>query len=131
MREEAHNKVLSLPVSMDDGNTEDLPEFSVGLTDEAFYALATLPSERLFFHVDHVIGLLSTSPYLGREYDPVYDTTRPPFLCRVLFCEHYGIYYRVYEKEFRITIFAIVDQRRNPTERFDRFEYGITSFDDD
>ena len=131
MREEDHNKALSSHTSTNGESTEDLPEFSVGLTDEAFYALATLPSERLFLHVDHVIGLLGTSPYLGREYDPVYDTTRPPFPCRVLFCEQYGIYYRVHEEAFRVTIFAIVDQRRNPTERFDRFEYGITSFNDD
>lgn len=110
---------------------EDWPEFSVALTDEAFYALAALPTDRLFLHVEQNLELLKTSPYLGREYDPVYEATRPPFPCRVLLCEHYGIYYRVYESDLRITVFAIVDQRRNPMERFDRFDYGIVSIEGD
>ena len=35
--------------------------------------------------------------------------------------------HRVQESDLRITVFAIVDQRRNPIERFDQFDYGIVS----
>lgn len=57
--------------------------------------------------------------------------TKKPSPCLVLSCERYGIYYRVQESDLRITVFAIVDQRRNPIERFDQFDYGIVSVEGD
>lgn len=89
------------------------------LTDEAFYTFTALHPERLFEHVAHDLSLLETTPFLGREYDPAYEAARPPFACRVMFCEHLGIYYCVNEEERRVVVFAIEDQRRNPTERFE------------
>lgn len=93
--------------------------YEVRLTDEAFYALASLPSDRLLEHVEHDLILLETTPYLGEKYDPAYEAACPPFPCRVLFCEHLGIYYSVDGAKQCVSVFAIEDQRRNPTERFD------------
>ncbi len=103
--------------------------FTVELTDEAFFSYVSIASERLFEHVDTDIGLLETNPYLGRIYDPVYDAARPDFTCRVFYCEHYGIYYRVDEKLHRIIVFAIEDQRRDPKNRFSRFDYEVSPLD--
>lgn len=100
----------------DDG---EHPRYEVRLTDAAFFAYASLPTERLYEHVGSDLGLLETTPRLGREYDPVYEAKRPPFPCRVLFCEHYGIYYRVDDESRTVVVFAIEDQRRNPLNRFD------------
>lgn len=109
------------PDSVED---EAFERFDVRLTDEAFYALATLSSDRVFARMGNDLELLGLFPHLGREYDPVYDAARPPFACRVFHCENFGIYYRVDDEERRVVVFAIVDQRRNPVERFSDFERG-------
>lgn len=109
----------------DDSNAEHA--FEVKLTDEAFYAYAALPTERVFAHVGNDLDLLSTSPELGQRYDPAYNAARPPFSCRVLYCEHYGIYYRIDEQERAVIVFAIEDQRRNPLTRFESYEYEVAS----
>ena len=92
--------------------------FEVVLTDEAFYAYVALPSERVFEHVGEDLALLEITPFMGVAYDPVYETKRPPFPCRVLYCEWYGLYYRVDEGARQVVVFAIEDQRRNPSQRF-------------
>lgn len=107
---------------------EEEPSFEVVLTDEAFYAFAALPTERAFDHVDHDLSLLETTPELGQTYDPAYDATRPPFACRVLYCDRYGIYYRIDEAKHRVVVFAIEDQRRNPLTRFESYEYAVTAY---
>jgi len=98
--------------------------YEVILTDEAYYAYAAIPSDATFDHVGKCIELLEESPYLGREYDPAYEAMRPPFECRVLFCEHYGIYYSVDDEACAVTIFAVEDQRRNPQDRFSSHNSG-------
>ncbi len=103
--------------------------FEIEVTDEAFLSYASIPSERVFSHVEADIGLLGTTPFLGREYDPVYEAARPDFPCRVLYCEYYGIYYRVDEAIRRVIVFAIEDQRRNPANRFTSYDYATASFD--
>ena len=90
---------------------------------------STLSTDRAFNRVDHDLELLETTPYLGREYDPVYEAQRPPFPCRVFYSLQYGIYYRVYEEDLRVVVFAIVDQRADPAARFSGFEYGLTRQD--
>lgn len=105
----------------------DAVTWDVIVTDEAFYALAALSSNRLFEHVQHDLTLLETTPRLGRIYDPAYEAALPPFECRVMFCEHLGIYYRAHEEEQRVVVFAIEDQRRNPTERFEYHAIGLNS----
>lgn len=108
-------------------DAEERAPYGVVLTDEAFSAYAGLPTERLFKRVDHDLGLLEKTPYLGREYDPAYEAARPPFPCRVLYCGHYGIYYRVVEDARTVVVFAIEDQRRNPVERFSSIAYEAVS----
>ncbi len=117
-------------VSRDEGPEGEREGFSceVALTDEAFYSYAAIPSEKAFARVGQDIGLLEHTPYLGRVYDPAYDASRPPFPCRVLYCGHYGIYYRVDEDAERVTVFAVVDQRRDLERRFASREYGIIDF---
>ena len=90
---------------------------------------ASLPSASSFTRVDHDLDLLRSFPELGKKYDPVYDAARPPFDCRVLYCEQYGIYYRVDDDSRRVVVFAIVDQRRNPKTRFDGYEYGAVGLE--
>lgn len=102
--------------------------FEVRLTDEAFYAYAALPTERVFAHVDNDLDPLAITPELGQVYDPAYDAAKPPFTCRVLYCEQYGIYYHVDETERAVIVFAIEDQRRNPLTRFESYEYEVASF---
>lgn len=108
---------------------ENQPHFKIALTDEAYFAYASLPSERLLKRMTNDIGLLACTPLLGRTYNPAYEAKRPPFPCRVLYCEHYGIYYGVNDDESLVTIFAIEDQRRNPRKRFSSFEYGLERLD--
>lgn len=105
--------------------------FEVVLTDEAFFTYASIPSDRTFDHLDADLKLLGTTPELGRIYDPAYKATRPPFPCRVFYCEKYGIYYRVDEDARTVLVFAIEDQRRNPENRFSTYEYAITRIDMD
>ncbi len=96
----------------------------VFLTDEAYYAYAAIPSDALFEHIGDDMGLLESTPYIGREYGPAYEAMKPPFECRVLFCEHYGIYYSVDDEACAVTIFAVEDQRRNPQDRFAAQGFG-------
>lgn len=92
--------------------------FEVELTDEAFYSYASLASDRLFEHVTHDLELLRDNPELEHAYDPVYAAQTPPFECRVLYCEHLGIYYRLDETLGQVIIFAIIDQRKDSGESF-------------
>ena len=69
------------------------------------------------------LDLMGLFPELGKKYDPVYDATRSPFDCGVLYCEQYGIYYRVNDSSRRVVVFAIVNRCRNPKTRFDGNEY--------
>lgn len=108
---------------------EESASYEVLLTDEAYLAYVALTSDRVFEHVTHSMELLEASPLLGQVYDPAYEAKRPPFSCRVLFCEHYGIYYLVDESELTIHIVAIEDQRRDPLNRFSSFVYAVESFD--
>ena len=81
----------------------------------------------MFDHVDGDLELLATFPEIGQAYDPAYEAMRPLFACRVLYCEHYGIYYRVDEASRTVTVSAIEDQRRNPLTRFESYEYAVTT----
>lgn len=99
--------------------------FGVKLTDEALYAHAALPAQRIFDHLDNDLDLPATSPELSQAYDPACNAAQPPFACRVLYCEHYGICYRVDETDRAVTVFAIEDQRRNPLTRFESYEYAV------
>lgn len=110
---------------------EEREIFEVVLTDEAFYAYASIPSDRAFDHLDADLKLLETTPELGRVYNPAYKATRLPFPCRVFYCEQYGIYYRVDKDERTVLVFAIEDQRRNPENRFSAYEYAVTRIDVD
>ena len=119
---------------MADGAVADHEEallYTVELTDEAFYAYATLTSERLFDHMGNSLGLLASCPELGQVYNPAYPTAMPDLPCRVLFCEHFGIYYRIDQEALLVRVLAIEDQRRDPATRFSRFEYGVVRLEED
>lgn len=104
-------------------------QYAVVMTDEAFYAYSSISSDRVFNHVDHDLELLGTTPEMGRIYDPVYEACKPPFECRVFYCEYLGIYYRVNDETKEVVVFAIVDQRVGPNNRFSSFEYGIETLE--
>lgn len=108
---------------------EEPARFEVLMSDEAYLTFVALPSDRLFEHVAHNIQLLETSPLLSRIYDPAYEAKRPPFECRILYCEHYGIYYVVDDDALTIHVLAIEDQRRNPLNRLSSVVYAIESFE--
>lgn len=105
--------------------------FVVSLTDDSFYSLTALPSKMLYEHAVKDLKLLETTPFLGRVYDPVYNASRPPFQCRVLYCAHYGIYYTVDSQEHTVLVFALEDQRRNPETRFSSMEHYVVSLDEE
>ncbi len=101
------------------------PSFAVEVTDEAYLDLLALPSDGLLERMGRFLKLLATTPFLGRVYDPAYEAKQPPVKCRVLFCGNYGIYYEVNENALTVTILAIEDQRRDPLNRFSRYDYAI------
>ena len=101
------------------------PTYTVTMTDEAFYAYYALPSRRVVEHVKRNLRLLESSPDLGRVYDPAYEAKSPPSPCRVLYCGHYGIYYRVDDKAKTVTVIALEDQRRNPLDRFSSLKQAL------
>ena len=92
--------------------------YAVELADEAVYAYACIPSPRTYERIGELIGTLGRFPLLGRVYDPLYRAARPPVECRVLYCEHYGIYYHVDEGRRLVTVLAIEDERMDPLGRF-------------
>ncbi len=92
--------------------------FDVVMTDEALYAYAEIPSERVYARIGNLIDFLAEHPYFGEEYDPYYQAAFPPIGCRVFFCAHYGVYYHVDVEQRNISILAIEDHRKNPLSRF-------------
>lgn len=92
--------------------------FDVVMTDEALYAYAESPSERVYTRIGNLIDFLAEHPYFGEEYDPYYQAAFPPIACRVFFCAHYGVYYHVDDEQRRINVLAIEDHRKNPLNRF-------------
>ena len=113
-------------------NAEEPAAYEILFADEAYLAYVALPSDRLFDRITHSIKLLECSPLLGRIYDPAYEAKRPPVPCRVLYCEHYGIYYTVDDEARALYILAIEDQRRDPKNRFSSYSsyvYAVESLD--
>lgn len=92
--------------------------FDVVMTDEALYAYAEVPSERVYARIGNLIDFLAEHPYFGEEYDPYYQAAFPPIDCRVFFCAHYGVCYHVDVEQRNISILAIEDHRKNPLSRF-------------
>ena len=92
--------------------------YDIELTDEALYALASIPSDRIYTRVGDLIDMLAAFPRYGQVYDPYYRAAEPPVACRVLFCGSYGIYYHIDEDKRLVTVLAIEDERRNPLGRF-------------
>ncbi|WP_373580626.1 hypothetical protein [Collinsella aerofaciens] len=45
--------------------------FDVVMTDEALYAYAEIPSERVYARIGNLIDFLAEHPYFGEEYDPL------------------------------------------------------------
>ena len=45
--------------------------FDVVMTDEALYAYAETPSERVCARIGNLIDFLAEHPYFGEEYDPL------------------------------------------------------------
>ena len=92
--------------------------FDIVMTDEALYAYAEIPSERVYARIGNLIDFLAEHPYFGEEYDPYYQAAFPPIDCRVFFCAHYGVCYHVDVEQRNISILAIEDHRKNPLSRF-------------
>lgn len=102
-----------------DGEFNDEREpYDIELTDEALYAYADICSPSALKRIDELIDVLPLHPYFGEEYDPAYESARPPVPCRVLFCAQYGVYYHVDGARRLVTVLAIESQRRNPLMRF-------------
>lgn len=59
--------------------------FDVVMTDEALYAYAEIPSERVYARIGNLIDFLAEHPYFGEEYDPYYQAAFPPIDCRSSF----------------------------------------------
>ena len=79
--------------------------FDVVMTDEALYAYAEIPSERVYARIGNLIDFLAEHPYFGEEYDPYYQAAFLPI-------DHVDVERR------NISILAIEDHRKNPLSRF-------------
>jgi mRNA-degrading endonuclease RelE of RelBE toxin-antitoxin system len=100
--------------------------YEIRLTDEAVYAYADVMPDEVYERMGDLITFLAEHPYYGGEYDPYYKASKPPVDCRVFYCASYGVYYHVDEEEAAVTVFAIVDTRRNPLRRFSGIDFEWT-----
>lgn len=66
----------------------------VQMTKAARDAYLSLPNKARQ-RVDRTIDALSIAPFLGRVFDPRYDSALPPLAVRVANAGRYGIYYTV------------------------------------
>ena len=66
--------------------------YGTWLSDGASASLLAL-GDRAYLEVTDTLTLLESHPELGREYDPLYEASKPPFPVRVFFIGNYGIYY--------------------------------------
>ena len=96
--------------------------YSVEFADEALITLRSLNANarRVAERIAHTIGLLRTTPFIGRVYDPDYEASIPPFECRrfVVSKTTVELYYTVDEKARLVQIALIRDSRMNPMTRF-------------
>lgn len=118
-------KPRNIAAEFDSSIEEVTKPFEVSLTDEAVYAYAEIPSDRVYGRIGMLLDFIATHPYYGREYNPAYEAAMPPIPCRVFYCERYGVYYHVDGGERTITVLAIESQRKDPMGRFRTISRGM------
>ena len=93
--------------------------FSIEVANDAQSFLRGL-NERAVIKVAHSIDLLATTPFIGRVYDPEFESATPPDGCRRLMVAgtNIEIFYMVDEEEARVKVIYIDDARMNPLTRF-------------
>lgn len=98
--------------------TEQL--FAVEIPDEAVAFLKTLPA-KVIVKVSHSIDLLVSTPFIGRIYDPEFETATPPEGCRRLMVSSttIEIFYVVDEEACCVDVVYIDDARMDPKNRFE------------
>ena len=98
----------------------DVGSHDVLLTPEAEASYLKISAKADLKEVDSILDALGIAPGIGRTYDPLYEAAKPNIDgLLVAYAGHYGIYYVADEREARVMVLAIEDQRRNPMERFD------------
>lgn len=97
---------------------QEAEDFEVRLSAKALATYLDIEQEKTLGALDKKLELLGAFPYLGHAYDPVYPAARPPFPLYVTYAGDYGIYYEVSEAQRTVAIDFIIDQRRDPENRF-------------
>ena len=100
-------------------NNDEATPYNVILSPTAEQALLNIKSHSSKMHIDNILLIFDTTPYIGRLYDPLYDAARLPESIMVAYAGHFGIYYEVSEENRAVYVYYIEDQRRDPTRRFD------------
>ena len=82
--------------------------------------LEQIQTRRAYERVDSYRKILATFPYAGELYEPYYEAARPSAPCRCISVSGtpFTLYYGTDEVSETVNVFAIEDQRRNPTDRF-------------
>lgn len=93
--------------------------YSVAITSgvlDALRAEAPALEERFF----HFVDLIGSFPEMGGEYIPEDGADDLPFPCRCypIPSTSKTVFYRVDHEGQKVTVFALIDQRRNPAYRF-------------
>lgn len=97
---------------------EEAQPYQVLLTEGAKQAYKRIPSGKALNRLDRMLDVLDTVPDIGSVYRPLYEAATPPFELKVVYADHYGIYYRVLEEVGQVHVYYIEDQRRDPLNRF-------------
>ena len=93
--------------------------YTIEVSSDAKAYLQTLPGTVLDKAI-HSIDLLATTPFLGREYNPEYESATAPVPCRMLTVPRTTaqLFYVIDDKGKRVVIVWAGDARMNPVNRF-------------
>ena len=90
---------------------------AVVIADEAALAIDAVASNADYLAVERAIKALEFTAEAHPVFDPPYPAGKPPFLCRVCYGGHFGIFYTI--KGDVVTVLSVKDMRRNPLAMFD------------
>ena len=84
------------------------------------FMLEGIETRRVYERVDSYRKILSTFPYAGETYEPYYEAAKPSMPCRCISVQGtpFTLYYGVDDASETVSVFAIEDQRADPTRRF-------------
>ena len=90
----------------------------VVLAPSALEALLAVSSKSDARRVRDRLEALASMPLMGAVYDPVYESSRPPFEVRATYAGNFAIFYTYDAQAEEVRVAYIEDARRDPRTRF-------------